>query len=124
MQEAEAFAKAFNLSGGSPKEIAQSIAAMPKLNNARRRVVVITQGSDPVVLVEGDTVSLVPVTKLPKEQIVDTNGAGDAFTGGFLSQMVLGKPYEECAKCGIYAASHIIQHSGCTFDGESSYKQC
>ncbi|CAH2043144.1 unnamed protein product, partial [Iphiclides podalirius] len=120
--EAEAFAKAFNLSGGSPKEIAQSIAAMPKLNGAKRRVVVITQGSDPVVLVEGDSVTLVPVTKLAKEQIVDTNGAGDAFTGGFLSQMVLGKSYEACVKCGIYAACHIIQHSGCTFDGQSAYE--
>lgn len=26
-----------------------------------------------------------PVCKIPKEQIVDTNGAGDAFVGGFLS---------------------------------------
>ncbi|CAG4944502.1 unnamed protein product [Parnassius apollo] len=121
--EAEAFAKAFNLTGKNPKEIAENIASLPKLNSSRRRVVIITQGSEPVVLVEGDKVSQIPVKKLSKEQIVDTNGAGDAFTGGFLSQMVLGKPYETCVKCGIYAASHIIQHSGCTFSGESNFQE-
>ena len=29
-----------------------------------------------------------PVTSLAKEEIVDTNGAGDAFVGGFLAQQV------------------------------------
>ena len=28
------------------------------------------------------------VTRIPKEKLVDTNGAGDAFVGGFLSQLV------------------------------------
>jgi len=32
-----------------------------------------------------------PVIKVAKESLVDTNGAGDAFVGGFLSQIVLGK---------------------------------
>lgn len=65
---------------------------------------------------------LIPVNKLSREEIVDTNGAGDAFTGGFLSQMVLGKDYITCVKCGIYTATHIIQHSGCTFSGESKFE--
>lgn len=29
--------------------------------------------------------------QISKDQLVDTNGAGDAFVGGFLSQIVLGK---------------------------------
>jgi adenosine kinase len=32
-----------------------------------------------------------PVDKLAKELLVDTNGAGDAFVGGFLSQLAHGK---------------------------------
>ena len=32
---------------------------------------------------------------LPKEKLVDTNGAGDAFVGGFLSQLVAGKDLSE-----------------------------
>ncbi|RVE47139.1 hypothetical protein evm_008216 [Chilo suppressalis] len=119
--EAEAFAKAFNIESTDLKEIAVKIAAMPKLNESRRRVVVITQGCDPVILVENGEISLIPVSVLAREQIVDTNGAGDAFAGGFLAQMVLGAPYKTCVKCGIYTATHIIQHSGCTFSGESNF---
>jgi adenosine kinase len=29
-----------------------------------------------------------PVPLVPRERIVDTNGAGDAFVGGFLAQYV------------------------------------
>ncbi|XP_041982351.1 adenosine kinase [Aricia agestis] len=121
--EAEAFAKAFNFTDTNLQDIGLKIAAMPKLNSSRERVVVITQGKDPVILIQGTKVSLIPVQELSREQIVDTNGAGDAFTGGFLSQMVLGKSYETCVKCGIYTASHIIQHSGCTFSGESVFSE-
>lgn len=94
---------------------------MPKLNSAKPRTVVITQGCDPVILVENGKVTLIPVNKLSREQIVDTNGAGDAFAGGFLSQMVIGKPYATSVKCGIYTATHVIQHSGCTFSGVSDF---
>ena len=54
-----------------------------------------------------------PVELLPKEQLVDTNGAGDAFVGGFLSQLVAGKELLECARAGNYAARVVIQQSGC-----------
>ncbi|XP_023946398.1 uncharacterized protein LOC112051829 [Bicyclus anynana] len=121
--EADAFAKAFNIAETDLKKIALEIAALPKLKSSRERVVVITQGKDPVILVEGTKIMLIPVTELSREQIVDTNGAGDAFTGGFLSQMVLGKPWDVCVKCGIYTATHIIQHSGCTFSGISDFKE-
>lgn len=123
LQEADAFAKAFNIKEANLQEVALKIAALPKINSARQRVVVITQGKDPVILVEGSKVTLVPVEKLSREQIVDTNGAGDAFTGGFLSQMVLGKSWETCVKCGIYSATHVIQHSGCTFSGDSDFRE-
>ncbi|XP_045500357.1 adenosine kinase [Colias croceus] len=121
--EADAFAKAFDISETNVKDIALKIAALPKQNEARPRVVVITQGKEPVILVEGTKVTFIPVICLTREQIVDTNGAGDAFAGGFLSQMVLNKSYETCVKCGIYSATHIIQHSGCTFSGDSDFQE-
>jgi adenosine kinase len=62
-----------------------------------------------------------PVEKLPKELLVDTNGAGDAFVGGFLSQLVQGKSVDECVRAGHYAARVIIQRSGCTFPKECDY---
>ena len=43
---------------------------------------------------------------------MDTNGAGDAFVGGFLSQYVQGKSLEKCIDCGIWVSQLIIQRSG------------
>lgn len=40
---------------------------------------------------------------------------GDAFVGGFLSQLVLEKPIEDCVRAGCYAANVIIQRSGCSY---------
>lgn len=47
--------------------------------------------------------------------IICLSSAGDAFVGGFLSQLVLEKPIEECVRAGCYAANVIIQRSGCTY---------
>ncbi len=57
----------------------------------------------------------VPVITLEREKLVDTNGAGDAFVGGFLSQLVAGKDVQECCRAGNFAAHVVIQRSGCTF---------
>lgn len=54
---------------------------MPKQNEKRPRVVILTQGTLPVILAENGKIREFPVKALPEEQLVDTNGAGDAFTG-------------------------------------------
>lgn len=41
--------------------------------------------------------------------------SGDAFVGGFLSQLVQEKPVEDCVRAGCYAANVVIQRSGCTY---------
>lgn len=63
-------------------------------------------------------VSEYPVIPIPKEKLVDTNGAGDAFVGGFLAKVVLGKSTEEAVKAGNYAANAVIQRSGATTPDE------
>ena len=80
--EAEAFSKANDLGTMDRKEIALKISNMEKINSKRKRIVIITQGCDPVILVKDNTITEFPVTKLPEEKLVDTNGAGDAFVGG------------------------------------------
>lgn len=40
------------------------------------------------------------VPKLASDQIVDTNGAGDMFAGGFLGALALGKDLQECIDIG------------------------
>jgi len=83
-------------------------------------VVVITQGSKAtVVSVGGKEVESYEVELLDREKIVDLNGAGDAFVGGFISQLVQGKPIEQCVQAGHYAARTIIQVSGIVLKGKA-----
>ena len=61
----------------------------------RDRTVVITQGKDPIIIAQAhkvdgsETVTVdvkeVEIPAIPKEKVIDTNGAGDSFVGGFLS---------------------------------------
>merc|ERR1712055_142717 len=112
--EAATYAEVNNLGITDVGEIARKIAMLPKENGSTSRLVIITQGADPVVAVQHGNIIKFPVETLAKEDIVDTNGAGDAFVGGFLAQHVLGKSLETSVKCGIWAARHCIQRSGCT----------
>ncbi len=54
--------------------------------------------------------------------IIDTNGAGDSFAGGFLSRYIKDKPLDECMRAGHWAASVIIQKRGCQIPNNIIYK--
>lgn len=109
--EAAAYAEAHGLADKSPAAVAVAIAQVKKQNASRPRLVVITQGADSTVvassapsayagnLSEGDAnPKTFAVPKLSADQIVDTNGAGDAFAGGFLGAFASGKPLDECVE--------------------------
>merc|ERR1711937_786676 len=83
--------------------IATRLSLIPTAKS-RPRTVVITQGCDPTIVAINGHVSLHPILALPKEKLVDTNGAGDA-----------------CCKTGAYSASVIVQQSGCTFPEKPEY---
>lgn len=119
--EAVAFAKEQNLGTENLKEIGQKMTEFPKNNSKRPRVVVLTQGHDPVLLFEGGTIREFPVEELKEPDIVDTNGAGDAFVGGFLAQLIQGRTYDDCIRCGICAARAIIQRNGCSVGGDFKF---
>lgn len=87
--EADTFAKVNNLAATDRKQIALKISEMEKINDKRKRIVVITQGCEPVLVAKDGTVTVYPVVKLPEEKVVDTNGAGDAFVGGEYPQFTL-----------------------------------
>ncbi|XP_036784500.1 adenosine kinase isoform X4 [Manis pentadactyla] len=97
------------------KEIAKMTQALPKVNLKRQRIVIFTQGREDTVVATESEVTAFPVLDQKQEEIVDTNGAGDAFVGGFLSQLITDKPLTECIRGGHYAASVIIRRTGCTF---------
>lgn len=62
------------------------------------------------------------VDLVPKEKIVDTNGAGDAFVGGFVSMLIKGRSLEDCVRAGNYAAGVVICHEGCSFPPKPSFE--
>merc|ERR1712083_1273344 len=55
--------------------IATRLSLIPSAKS-NKRTVVITQGCDPTIVAIDGHVTLYPVTALPKEKLIDTNGAG------------------------------------------------
>jgi len=120
--EAAEFCKQMNIKASNIQEMALAVSKLPKQNAAKKRIVIFTQGRDPTVVAYDGKVALHPILPIDPALIRDTNGCGDSFVGGFLSQLVLGKPVEECLKCGAYAAKVVIQYFGCTYPEKPDFK--
>merc|ERR1711915_335238 len=113
--EAATFAEQHDFQTTDIKEIAKKCAALPKENKDRSRLVIFTQGELPVVVCKDGKVSEYSVDKLTTEEMVDTNGAGDAFVGGFLARYVMGDSLPDCVETAKRVARLIIGRSGCTY---------
>ncbi|KAL4919415.1 Ribokinase-like protein [Aspergillus aurantiobrunneus] len=101
-------------------EITKKLAQLPKKNTKRSRVAVVTQGTLPTVAAtvgaSGEVeVKQFPVREISKDAINDTNGAGDAFAGGFAAGVVQGKTLEESVDLGQWLAKLSIQELGPSF---------
>lgn len=113
--EAEAYAVENGLADRSARGVALHLASLP-MRKAALRTVVITQGAHKTCLARSDGVYMeVPVP--PVKRVIDTNGAGDAFVGGYLAGMSSGENLWSCLEMGHKSAGHIIQNHGCTFKG-------
>ena len=77
-EEARAYAEVKGWAVGGVREVARRMAELPKVNKGRKRVVVVTQGTEEtVVAVQGEEgVRTFGVREVEKGRIVDTNGAG------------------------------------------------
>jgi hypothetical protein len=85
---------------------------LPKSNPSRSRTVIITQGSESTIVVSAadpDKPKVFPVDRLEDQQIVDTNGAGDAFAGGLLGALVSGKSVDEAVLAGHKMGAMCVQ---------------
>lgn len=116
--EAVAFAKQQNFETEDVKEIALKAAALDKVNKGRERIVIFTQGTNPTIVAKGGKITEFPIIPIDAKDIVDTNGAGDSFVGGFLSQFMQGFDIPRCCQVGNYAGNYIIQQSGVTLNGK------
>ncbi|KAK3737355.1 hypothetical protein RRG08_036759 [Elysia crispata] len=119
--EADEFAKVNEFGTTDRKEIAKKMGTWDKVNKSRPRIVVITQGSDPVLVYADGQVKEYPVITIKSDAIVDSNGAGDSFVGGFLSQLVQGKSLSECIRCGHHTANIVLQRTGCTLPEKPTF---
>jgi len=118
--EAEALGKKLGLTDLSISNIAIHLANIPHITETRHRHVIFTQGSKETIVAVGgkEGIQRFPVPLLDKSLIVDLNGAGDAFVGGFLSQLIQGSDLQRCIDVGHYAARTIIQVSGIVLKGK------
>ncbi|KAG5997727.1 hypothetical protein E4U13_000340 [Claviceps humidiphila] len=112
--EAAAYAESHDLPSKEPMHVAMHLANLPKENGKRKRVAIITQGTEPtLVAIQGeDQIKEFPVHAISKEQINDTNGAGDAFAGGLLAGIMQGKDLATSVDMGQWLARLSIQELG------------
>lgn len=131
--EAAAYAKAMKFSSKQQKTLAFIAAEMSELRVRDRRdvkklslkengpMVVVTCGSDDVIIATKGETKEYEVPAIRNSAIVDTNGAGDSFVGGFIAAMIKGKEVEDCVNAGNFAAGQVIQMSGCQPSGTPEY---
>lgn len=74
------------------------------------RLFVMTRSEKGSVIMQGKDRLDQPAIPVPK--VVDTTGAGDAYTAGFLFGLTGGKSLAECAKIGTECGSAVIQRVG------------
>jgi sugar/nucleoside kinase (ribokinase family) len=70
---------------------------------------VITQGSNGAMIYDGDTFINIEAYKV---KAVDTNGAGDMFSGAFLFGITNGHSYAEAGKLASLASSKVVSQFG------------
>ena len=68
-----------------------------------------TKGAEGAVVVDAETVEMVPAFEV---DVVDTTGCGDAFSAGFLRGLSIGHDTTDAAKLGCAAAALVAQGLG------------
>jgi len=70
----------------------------------------ITRSEQGSVIVHKDETVIQAASRV--EQIIDTTGAGDAYSAGFLYGWANGKSLQDCARYGTHCATMVIQQLG------------
>ena len=104
------------LETGDFDEVVASVAGYDKL-------FVMTRSEKGSVIVDGQR--KIVQQAVPVDKVIDTTGAGDAYTAGFLYGLTGGRALTECARLGTYCATNIIQRVGARIerDAITAYEQ-
>lgn len=85
---------------------------------------IITKGSENVQVYFGNSVNRsqnkFSVQPIPKQNVVDTTGAGDSFVAGFLYAYFRNQTLSECVNYGCDTAGRVITQIGCILPPEST----
>jgi len=105
--------------------VAKNICALPRAEGAKvGRTVVITHGAKETIVcgpaTGGEIRRFTPI-KCSADEIKDTNGAGDCFVGGFISQFLQGADLDVCIAAGHYCAWKVIHEVGCSLTGTPEF---
>lgn len=116
-----------NLVGEENKDnlmiINKVVANMPKADGGKKpRLAITTRGDKSTLISQGGTVYEIPIHKVPETELVDCNGAGDAFVAGFICGLIYNQSILECIESANLVAGSIIRMPGCTFPQESKLK--
>ncbi|MHA1688864.1 MAG: carbohydrate kinase family protein [Promethearchaeota archaeon] len=90
-------------------------AAISSLLSLGMRYVIITMGDKGANVINDANIERVPAVKVPK--VVDTTGAGDSFSAGFMYQFSKDMSYDfqkikKCVELGNFVAAKCIQEVG------------
>ncbi|MFB8398734.1 carbohydrate kinase family protein [Streptomyces yangpuensis] len=100
---------------------ARLLAGLPERAGAARAatelsrripLVVVTRGRAGALVAERGRITAEVAAAQPAEPVVDSTGAGDAFTGAFLAARLDGADPTESARAGCRAAAQAITHPG------------
>ena len=73
-------------------------------------IVALTRSASGSVIVAGYEVHVIDAH--PLDALVDTTGAGDLYSAGFLVGVSRGLPLATCGRLGALAAAEVISHVG------------
>ncbi len=91
---------------GSPLEIMQQLSKQLKLRYLAR-----TRSARGAILIAGEAISDLPGNPV---NLVDTVGAGDAFTAAMTLGILAGRTLDEVNRCAIDTATYVCSQAGAT----------
>lgn len=79
------------------------------MENYNLRMVVLTAGADYSTVYTPDEVSTLAT---PKVDVVDTVGAGDAFSAALVMSLLKGQTLREAHECAVKISAFVCSHKG------------
>jgi adenosine kinase len=111
--EVNAFVKPKEFNQEKDDEVKAKYFASKLFTKNSNQTLIVTRGENSILLVTVNTLEKIEVPKIDVKDIKDTNGAGDAFVGGFISKLAEGKTIRECIEYGIDIAQLVLRQVGC-----------